>query len=87
MTDRETLSSPERGLLVALCRPIATGAASRPAAYRDLEQEFGLAGGVVRRYIARLVDRFGLSDVPAEEQCSRLAAMVLDEGILGPEDF
>lgn len=75
----------ERGVSIALCRPIATSASDKPATVCEIAHELNLAEQVVGKIIAELATRAGL--VGSQRSRAGLAAFVLDRGVFRPEDF
>jgi hypothetical protein len=74
-------------VLIALCRPIATAGSTEPASAQEIGDDILLGTARVRHHLRRLADCFGVGDLPNEQQRTRLAEIVLDQGILRQEDF
>lgn len=83
--DEVRLTEAEQGILAALCRPITTGAARAPVASN---QEIAFQASVdvdsVERHLQTLYRKFGIEDVPWEEQRERLAELAIEGGYVEP---
>ena len=67
------LTRREREVLVALCRPMASGAAfAQPASVRHLAEEFVVSEAAIKGHLSRLYDKFGLYE-PGESRRVQLA--------------
>lgn len=81
------LSSQQRKVLVALCRPVNESPFAMPATNRQIADEVFLSIDAVKAHLRVLFERFGLSELPQNEKRAKLAAAALIEGILKPHDF
>lgn len=67
------LTRREHEVLVALCRPLAGGAAfAQPATVRQLAEEFVVSEAAIKAHLANLYDKFGLYEA-GESRRVRLA--------------
>lgn len=82
-----SLTPMQRQVLIALCRPLADARSATPATNRDIAAEVYLSVDAVKGHLRVLFERFGYADLPQNEKRARLAARVLDDGILSPRDF
>ena len=80
------LTRREREVLVALCRPMASGAAfAQPASVKQLAGEFVVSEAAIKAHLSRLYDKFGLYEAGesrrvqlANEAIRRRAVTVAD---------
>lgn len=75
------LTSTQRGVLVALCRPVASGQAS-PASNPQIAAEVYLSVDAVKDHLRTLYRKFGLSELAQFEKRSRLADEALRWGLV-----
>jgi predicted component of type VI protein secretion system len=67
------LTRREREVLVALCRPMASGVAfAQPASVRQLAEEFVVSEAAIKAHLVNLYDKFGLYE-PGESRRVQLA--------------
>lgn len=66
------LTATQRGVLIALCRPLAGGAAT-PATNPEIAREVHLSVEAVKDHMRVLFRKFGLADLPQFEKRTRLA--------------
>jgi pSer/pThr/pTyr-binding forkhead associated (FHA) protein len=79
------LTPRERDLLVALCRPVlGTSVLSEPASLRTIAAELVITESGVKKLMARVFDRFGLTG--QDRRRSRLAIEALRRGAVSPAD-
>jgi pSer/pThr/pTyr-binding forkhead associated (FHA) protein len=81
------LSSQQRKVLIALCRPVNESPFASPATNKQIADEVFLSVDAVKAHLRILFERFGLSELPQNEKRAKLAAAALVEGILKPHDF
>lgn len=81
------LSETKRKVLVALCRPVATGASATPATNPQIAGEIYLSVDAVKAHLRELFDRFGLGELPQNEKRGRLVTTAISTGIVTPRDF
>jgi hypothetical protein len=75
------LSTTQRRVLEALCRPYQGGSVfANPLTDEELAEELFLSPGAVRTHIAVMVAKFGLDDTPADQQRVRLAEQAIQSG-------
>jgi DNA-binding CsgD family transcriptional regulator len=67
------LTPREREVLVAMCRPMASGAAfAQPATVRQLAEEFVVSEAAIKAHLANLYDKFAIYE-PGESRRVQLA--------------
>lgn len=77
----QTLTETQRGVLVALCRPYASGDSfATPATNREIAASVYLSVDAVKGHLRVLYDRFGLAELPQNEKRARLAEQALRSG-------
>ncbi len=81
------LTERKRKVLVALCRPVATGASATPATNPEIAAAVHLSPDAVKQHLRELFDLFGFGDLPQNEKRSRLVSTVLSSRLLSPRDF
>jgi pSer/pThr/pTyr-binding forkhead associated (FHA) protein len=81
------LTPTQRGVLVALCRPVNESAYAPPATNREIAEEVHLSVDAVKAHLRAIFERFGLDDLPQNQKRSRLAATALVNGIVRPHEF
>ncbi len=86
-TPELALSETKRKVLVALCRPVATGASATPATNPQIADEIYLSVDAVKAHLRELFDRFGLGELPQNEKRGRLVTTVISTGLVTPRDF
>jgi hypothetical protein len=78
----------QKRVLVALCRPIATGDGHAvPATNKAIGEECFLSVDAVKTHLRSLFARFGLEDLPQNEKRRTLVAMALETGAVGEADL
>jgi pSer/pThr/pTyr-binding forkhead associated (FHA) protein len=76
------ISSAQRRVLVALCRPYAdAGFAALPSNVQIAEELF-LSAETVKSHLHALFHAFDLDDVPPQQKRARLAASALERGVV-----
>jgi len=82
------LTPTQRSILIALCRPLAGDSPlAPPASNLAIAQELHMSEDAVKAQLGELYRRFGLDDLKQIEKRTRLAGLVLLEGVLQPSDF
>lgn len=82
------LSSTQRRVLVALCRPYqGAGPLARPATDDQIAEELFLAAGEVRAHLRVLSAKLGLEDSPDADARARLAQRALSAGLVSDRDL
>jgi tetratricopeptide (TPR) repeat protein len=81
------LTRRERDVLVALCRPLARGAAfTEPASIHDVADALGVSEAAVKQHLTHLYDKFGIFE-GEERRRVRLANVALSEGAVPRESL
>lgn len=84
---RPTVSAAQRRVLVALCRPFASGQAAMPASNQAIADELHLSVSAVKAHLRALFSLFSLDQAPQNEKRVRLATAALRSGIVAPRDL
>jgi len=78
------LTSQQRTVLVALCRPLLDDPPARlPATNEQIAGELHLSVGAVKMHLRGLFAKFGLKDVRQNEKRLRLASDAIESGAVG----
>ena len=80
------LSSTQRRILVALCRPCA-GATSSPATEQQIAEQLVLSVGEVRSHLSVLYAKLGIEPGPHAEPRSRLAQVAFATGLISEREL
>lgn len=83
----QMLTDTQRSVLVALCRPYASGDSATPATNKEIAEAVFLSVDAVKGHLRVLFDRFGLAELPQNEKRSRLAAQALRSGAVRASDL
>lgn len=84
----QSLTDTQQRILVALCRPFATGDSfASPATNRQIAAEMHLSIDAVKGHLRVLFDRFGLGDLAQNEKRARLAEKALRSGLVKPREL
>ena len=84
----QALSETQRKVLIALCRPFATGDSfATPATNKEIAESVYLSVDAVKGHLRVLFDRFGLADLPQNEKRTRLAEQALRSGAVRVSDL
>ena len=84
----QALSETQRKVLIALCRPYATGDSfATPATNREISEAVFLSVDAVKAHLRVLFDRFGLAELPQNEKRARLAEQALRSGAVRVSDL
>ena len=81
-----SLTPTQRGILVALCRPVRDSAFATPSTNREIAEEVHLSVDAVKAHLRTLFERFGLEALPQNQKRARLAAIALVQGIVTARD-
>lgn len=75
------LTRRERDVLIALCRPVFSGAMfTRPATIRQIAGELYVTENAVKQHLSRLYDKFGIHSEGGEPKSVRLANDAIQRG-------
>ena len=77
-----SLTPTQRGILVALCRPVRDSAFATPPTNREIAEEVHLSVDAVKAHLRTLFERFELEALPQNQKRARLAAIALLQGIV-----
>jgi pSer/pThr/pTyr-binding forkhead associated (FHA) protein len=81
------LTRRERDVLVALCRPMASGQVfTEPASIRDIAEELVVTEAAVKHHLLRLYDKFQVMGEEGRRRV-RLANEAVRRGAIGPGDY
>jgi pSer/pThr/pTyr-binding forkhead associated (FHA) protein len=81
------LSTTQRAVLTALCRPYKDTELATPATNQQIADELYLSVDAVKAHLRVLFDRFGLDELPQNQKRARLAAMALVDKLVNERDF
>jgi pSer/pThr/pTyr-binding forkhead associated (FHA) protein len=82
------ISDAQRRVLVALCRPYATGDGfAVPATNQQIADELFLSVDAVKSHLRALFEKFGIGDVPQNRKRTLLVERALTTGIVGERDL
>jgi hypothetical protein len=81
------LTTAQRAVLVALCRPMKDSAYAAPASNREIAEEVHLSVDAVKAHLRVIFERLGLEGVPQNQKRARLAALALVNGLVRQHDF
>lgn len=86
--DAADVTPAQRRVLIALCRPFATGSEfATPATNREIAAELHLTVDAVKAHMRNLFERFGVAELPQNRKRVRLAELALRSGVVTPRDF
>jgi DNA-binding NarL/FixJ family response regulator len=75
-------------VLVALCRPFATGSEfATPATNKQIAEEAFLSVDAVKANLRALFQRFEVGDLPQNKKRIRLAELAVRSGVISPRDL
>lgn len=81
------LSDTQRGILVALCRPYATGGFATPASNREIADDVHLSVDAVKNHLRVLYQRFEIGHLAQNRKRARLAECALKLGLVTERDL
>jgi pSer/pThr/pTyr-binding forkhead associated (FHA) protein len=82
------VTETQRRVLVALCRPFATGSEfATPASNKQIAEEVFLSVDAVKANLRALFDKFEVGDLPQNRKRVRLAELALRSGVISPRDL
>jgi hypothetical protein len=77
------LSTTQRRVLVALCRPYKGGSVfANPPTEEEIAEELFLSVGAVKTHLAVLAAKFAVGDLPQDERQVRLAERAINTGVI-----
>ncbi len=83
-----SLSSTQRRVLAALCRPYkGQGGFASPASDEAIAEDLFLSAGEVAAHLRVLTAKFGLMDQPAAESRVRLVERAFATGVVSENDL
>jgi predicted component of type VI protein secretion system len=86
VVERPPITSRERDVLVALCRPLANGDVfTEPATVREMAAALTVSENAIKLHLTNLANKFGIDG--AERRRSRLANAALDAGVVTLADL
>ena len=77
----------QRRVLVALCRPIASGRLTAPATNREIADELVLSVDTVKGTLHELFEAFGVQDLPQNQKRGALAHRALQLGVVSRREL
>ena len=84
----QSLTDTQHRVLVALCRPLRDGDfAAIPATNQQISEEVFLSVDAVKMHLRTLYAKFELGELPQNEKRARLAASVLQLGVVSPREL
>ncbi|HEY7151795.1 MAG TPA: FHA domain-containing protein [Solirubrobacterales bacterium] len=82
------VTETQRRVLIALCRPFASGSEfATPATNRQIADEVALSVDAVKANLRALFDRFDVGELPQNKKRVRLAELALRTGTIAPRDL
>jgi pSer/pThr/pTyr-binding forkhead associated (FHA) protein len=82
------LSTTQRRVLVALCRPYqAASGSAQPATDEQIAEELVLSTAAVRTHLSVLCAKLGVEQLPGDERRIRLAERALSAGLISQRDL
>jgi pSer/pThr/pTyr-binding forkhead associated (FHA) protein len=83
-----SVSETQRRVLVALCRPFATGSEfAAPATNKQIAEEVFLSVDAVKANLRALFEKFEVGDLPQNRKRIRLAELAVRSGVVSPRDL
>ncbi|MGI9100114.1 MAG: FHA domain-containing protein, partial [Solirubrobacteraceae bacterium] len=81
------ITSAQRRVLIALCRPYADSSFAVPASNRQIADELVLGVETVKTHMRALFDAFELGDLPQQRKRAALAQQARETGLVAPRDL
>jgi hypothetical protein len=82
------LTDTQRSILVALCRPLLSGAAvTTPATNQEIAAEVHLGVDAVKTQLRNLFARFGIAELQQNQKRAKLAEYALHQGLVAQRDL
>ena len=82
-----TLSSTQRAVLTALCRPYKVTELATPATNKQIADELYLSVDAVKAHLRTLFGYFGVDHLPQNQKRSYLAMRALQDGVVARRDL
>ena len=82
-----TLSSTQRAVITALCRPYKNTELATPATNRQIADELFLSVDAVKAHLRTLFAYFGVDHLPQNQKRSYLAMQALQDGVVARRDL
>jgi pSer/pThr/pTyr-binding forkhead associated (FHA) protein len=84
----QTLTPAQRRVLVALCRPYASGGAfAVPATNRAIAEELFITVDAVKKHLRTLFERYGIRGLPHNAKRAKLAERALAGGLIAEDEL
>jgi pSer/pThr/pTyr-binding forkhead associated (FHA) protein len=81
------ITSAQRRVLIALCRPYAGSSFAVPPSNRQIADELVLGVETVKTHMRALFDAFELGEIPQHSKRAMLAQHALETGLVAPHDL
>ena len=81
------LSTSQRRVLVALCRPYKGGAYAAPATDEQIAEELFLSASAVRTHVRVLYAKLGVEELPEDQRRPRLVQLAFHYGVISERDL
>jgi hypothetical protein len=81
------LSTSQRRVLVALCRPYKDGGFATPPSDQQIAEELFLSLKLVKTHLSVLAAKFGIDELPADQQRVRLVEHAFSAGLISESDL
>lgn len=81
------LTSAERRVLVALCRPVLAGTVGPPASNRDIGAELCISEASVKTHLRALFAKLGVQPLPQNQKRATLARRAIEAGLVSARDL
>ena len=81
------VTAAQRRVLIALCRPFATGTFATPPSNRELAGELCLSVDTVKLHLRVLFEAFGLAALPQHQKRATLARVALERGAVSRHEL
>jgi hypothetical protein len=84
----ERITTTQRRVLIALCRPLAGGSSfASPATNKRIADELYLSVDAVKSHLRALFDAFDVGDLPQNQKRTALAERAVRSGVVTPRDL
>ncbi len=81
------LTGTQRRVLIALCRPYASGQFATPATNQEIAAELFLSTEAVKTHLRSLFAKFALGELPQNQKRARLAELALQSGAISHREL